>query len=117
MTPPPSDPAQPRPEIPPPPNVPSMPPISVRGPGWRASVPSALVIAVVTTMGTAGVTRCTEDPTAAAEQRRQFDHIARRLDAIEAGQRAVLDRVERDATAAANRDAIQNVQLEALRNR
>jgi hypothetical protein len=103
------------PEIPPPPPLPSIPPVSFRGNGWRATIPAAVVIAIVTTVGTSVVSQLANPLTEIrAEQKRQADAIGRRLDAIEASQRAVLDRVEHDARDAANRDAIQDMRIEAV---
>jgi hypothetical protein len=103
------------PEVPPPPRTPAD--LYFRGRGWRASVPSAVVIALVTTIGTTISTQC-------SSPRAEIEKISVRLDSIEAAQRAVLDRVEHDAHDAARRDALQDAQIErtsaelgALRNR
>lgn len=102
------------PEIPPPPRMPSVPSMSVRGPGWTITVPGALLVALLTTVGTTAAAYLTRDPPL---DRRAIDKISARLDAIEQSQRAILDRVEHDARDASNRDAIQNIQIEALKNR
>lgn len=93
-----------RDEIPPPPRTPSgvEPPVEVRGPrGWRASIPSAVVIALITTLGTAVSTHCT-----APDPRPELDRIGDRL-----------GKIERRLEGAEARDAQQDAKIEALRVR
>lgn len=66
------------PEIPPPPKLPTdaPPPLVVRGAGWRASIPSAVIVALITTTGTVLAQACTSS--------RDIEQITKRLDRIEA---------------------------------
>lgn len=89
------------PKAPAPPPVDPTGPIVVQGRGWRATVPAALLAAVVSAITTVASTHATSDTArqerTEAQQARFQDDVNRRLDAMNQALGAVnqrLDRVE-----------------------
>jgi hypothetical protein len=99
------------PEIPPPPELPTFrdtPPVSVRaGRVIRFTLPSAVVAALISALTTFGVSRATAADTPAGDLRSDVRALAVRVDALAQAQRDLLERINRDADAAANARLIE----------
>jgi hypothetical protein len=101
------------PEIPPPPDLPTfrdVAPVSIRAAGRviRFTLPTAVVAALISALTTFGVSRATAaDPASAGDLRSDVRALSVRVDALAQAQRDLLERINRDADAAANARLIE----------
>lgn len=103
-------------EIPPPPRTPSG--VEVRGSGLRVLIPSALLIAAVTALSNVAATQCSGPHGALPDDtRRDIADIRREVRDLATGQKALLDRVERESQAAGNARALDGIRAAAQEER
>jgi hypothetical protein len=110
-------PVHPASEIPPPPAVPSG--ITVAGPGgWRVLIPSAVLVAVVTALASAGAVRCSAPFSSVPEDtRRDISEIRSEVRELANEQRKLLDRIEKETQSATNARALDELHRVSLRER
>lgn len=97
--------------------------IEIRSRGWRASVPGALIIALVTSLTTAATVRYSGSPSEGRGSER-LQRVEERLSSIESTQRTMLEALNRTADEARNARAIDaldkaqiKLRLDSLENR
>jgi hypothetical protein len=87
--------------------------VDFRHGSFRAMIPSALVIAVITALSTSLTSRCGsgyEDLERA--QRQNHDALERRLSDIERSQKDILYRIDKESTEQKNRDLFQDLAIQ-----
>jgi hypothetical protein len=85
--------------------------VKVQGAWGRITIPHVVMMALIAAVVTVS-NRCSSNTeNLEAAQRQNFDALTRRLEGIETTQRATLERIERDASEAKNRDLIQDLKL------
>jgi Na+-translocating ferredoxin:NAD+ oxidoreductase RnfG subunit len=95
--------------------------VEASGRWGRVNMPAAVVMALFTAFSTTLATRCNgpEEAVRALEhtQRQQYDALDRRLQAIEADQRALLQRMQQESSAETTQEALRTMRVEALEKR
>jgi hypothetical protein len=91
--------------------------VEASGRWGRVNIPAAVLMAIFTALSTTLATRCNgpEEAVRSLEraQRQQYDALGVRLSAIETDQRALIQRLQLEAT----RDALQSIRVESLEKR
>ncbi len=87
--------------------------VDFKAPGFRAMIPSALVIAIITALSTSLTSRCNsgyED--LERVQRQNYDSLERRLMGIENSQKDIIQRIDRESQQQSNRDLMQDLAIQ-----